>query len=122
MAARRWASGVWEEENKVDERLESAPIADAFAARDNTREREKKDEENGKGDKRGAPALLLTRVVVVRSVPGSRRPPAPAPARPPPPAPVGVVALVAFESCMPTMRMEHGVGLRPLEKDTGVRG
>ena len=45
MAARRRASGVWEEENKVSE---SAPIADAFAARDyNTREREKKDEEKG---------------------------------------------------------------------------
>ena len=48
LAARKRASGVWEEENWVGE---SAPITDAFAARDhNTREREK-DEEKGKGDK-----------------------------------------------------------------------
>jgi hypothetical protein len=53
------------------------------------------------------PALLLTRVVVVRSVVGSRRAPA-----------TGVVA--AFESCMLTMRTERGVGLRPPEKGTGV--
>ena len=40
---RRRASGVWEEETKVGE---SAPIADAFAARDhNTRKREEKDKE-----------------------------------------------------------------------------
>jgi hypothetical protein len=125
MAARRRASGVWEEEKRVGE---GVSIADAFAARDHIRER-KKDEEGkkrGKGKDEegrgggGAPALLLTRVVVVRSVPGSRRPPAPAPApaRPPLPAPVGLVA--AFESCMLTMRTERGVGLRPPEKGTGV--
>ena len=120
MAARRRASGVWEEENKVGE---GAPIADAFAARDhNTREREKKDEEKGRGDKGGAPALLLTRAVVVRSVPSSRRPPAPAPERPQLPAPVGVVALAAFKSRMLTMRTERGLGLRPPEKGTGVCG
>ena len=59
------------------------------------------------------PAVLLTRVVVVRSVPccSPRRPPAPGP-------PVAEVA--AFESCMLTMRTERGVGLRPPEKGTGV--
>ena len=122
MAARRRASGVWEED-KVGE---SAPVTDAFAPRDrNTREREKKDEEKKKGDKGGTPTLLLPRVVVVvvvvvRSVPGSRRPPAPA--RLPLPAPVGVVVPTAFGSCMLTMRTERGVGLRPPEKGTGVRG
>jgi hypothetical protein len=84
---------------------ESPPIADTFVAwEDHTRE--------GKGGG-VAPALLLTRVVVVRSVPGSRR-------LPPAPAPVAVVA--AFESCMLTMRTERGVGLRPPEKGTGICG
>jgi len=83
---------------------ENPPIADAFAALDHTPER-KKDEE-GKGGGWVAPALLLTRVVVVRSVPGSRRPPAP---------------VAVFESCMLTMRTERGMGLRPPEKGTSVR-
>ena len=46
-AAGKWASGVWEEENRVGE---CAPIADAFAARDHTRGRKKvkeKDDEEG---------------------------------------------------------------------------
>jgi hypothetical protein len=47
MAARRQASGVWEEEKSVGE---SASIADAFAARDHTRERKEKHEEKGKDD------------------------------------------------------------------------
>ena len=59
---------------------------------------------------RVTPTLLLTRVVIVRSVPGSRRPP----------VPVAVVAI--FEFCMLTMRTERGVGLRPPEKGTGVCG
>src|SRR5258708_30991354 len=90
IVARKRASSVWEEEKRVGE---SAPIADAFALRDHTRER-KKDEEGKKKGKDGvvrggggggvAPALLLTRVVVVRSVPGSRRPPPPAPPAPAP--------------------------------------
>ena len=47
MAAHRRTSGVWEEENKVGK---GAPIADAFAARDHTRERKEKHEEKGKDD------------------------------------------------------------------------
>src|SRR5258707_11364351 len=120
IVARKRASSVWEEEKRVGE---SAPIADAFTLRDHTRER-KKDEEGKKKGKDGvgggggvAPALLLTRVVVVRSVPGSRRPPALAP---PAPGPGPVAAVAAFESCTLTMRTERGVGLRPPEKGTGV--
>jgi hypothetical protein len=66
--------------------------------------------ERGRMD-RVAPALLLTRVVViVRSVPGSRQPPVP------------VVVVAIFEFCMLMMRTERGVGLRPPEKVTGVCG
>jgi hypothetical protein len=55
----------------------TSEIADAFAARDHTRNLKGKDEEQ-RGGGGVAPALLLTSVVVVvRSVPGSRRPPAP---------------------------------------------
>ena len=53
----------------------SRPIADAFAVRDRTREWKKYEEKKGEG--RVAQVLLLTCIVVVRSVPGSRRPPAP---------------------------------------------
>ena len=79
---------------------ESPPIADAFAAtppRDQIRE-EKKDEKV-RGWEGVTPAVLLTRVVVVRSVPccSPRRPPAP---RPP------VAEVAAFESCMLTMLTE----------------
>src|ERR1700733_8722852 len=105
IAARKRASGVWEEEKRVGE---SSPIADAFAARDHTREQ--KNDEEGRGGVTSA--LLLTRVVVVRSVPCCCSP------RRPPPAPPAEVA--AFESCMLTMRTERGVGLRPPEKGTGV--
>jgi hypothetical protein len=115
--ARKRASGVWEEEERVSER---PPIADAFAAQDHTREWKKDEEgkkvkdEEGRGGGGVAPALLLTCViVVVQSVHGSRRPPTPSA-----PAPVAVVA--AFESCKLTMQTERGVGLRPLEKGTGV--
>jgi hypothetical protein len=118
IAARKRASGVWEEENSVGE---SAPIADAFALRDHTRERKNNEEgkkkgkdEVGGGGGEAAPALLLTRVVVVRSVPGSRPPPPPVPAPPAPPGPVAAVA--AFESCMLTMRTERSVGLGLLRK------
>jgi hypothetical protein len=45
MAARKQASGVWEEGKKVGE---SPPIADAFTARNHTRER-KEEEEGNKG-------------------------------------------------------------------------
>jgi hypothetical protein len=48
---------------------ENPPMADADA-QDHIRER-KKDEEPGKGGRGVARALLLTRVIVVRSVPGS---------------------------------------------------
>ena len=50
MAAGRQASGVWEEEKSVGK---SAPIADAFAARDHTRERKEKHEEKGKDEGKG---------------------------------------------------------------------
>jgi hypothetical protein len=42
IAARKRASGVWQEEKRVGE---SPPIADVFAARDHTREQKKDDEE-----------------------------------------------------------------------------
>jgi hypothetical protein len=83
----------------------SLPIADAFAARDHTRER--KIEEEGREAEEAeevASALLLTRVVI-RSVAGSRRAPAAAP-----------VVVTAFKSCMLTMRAERDAGLRPREK------
>ena len=85
----------------------------------------RRNKEKGKRDKGGAPALLLTRIVVavvlvvVRSVPGSRRPLGPA-STTTAPAPVGVVAL-AFGSCTLAMRTERGVGLRPPEKGTAIR-
>jgi hypothetical protein len=111
IAARKRASGVWEEEKSVVG--ESKPSADAFAAvppRDHIRE-QKKDEV--RGWEGVTLAVLLTRVVVVRSVPccSPRRRPAPG-------QPVAEVA--AFESCMLTMRTERGVGLRSPEKGTGV--
>jgi hypothetical protein len=83
----------------------SPPIADAFAARDHTRER--KIEEEGRQAEEAeevASALLLTRVVI-RSVASSRRAPPPAP-----------VAVTAFKSGRLTMRAERGAGLRPPEK------
>jgi hypothetical protein len=49
IAARKRASGVWEEEKRVGE---SPPIADAFAARNHTWER-KKGEEGKKGKDEG---------------------------------------------------------------------
>jgi hypothetical protein len=102
IAARMRASGVWEGEKRVVG--ESPPIADAFAAREPTREQE------GKEGGKVARALLLTCVVVVRSVPGSRRLPVPGP----------VAVVVGFESCMLTMRTERGVGFGPPEKGTGI--
>ena len=93
---------------------EKPPIADADAAtppRDQIREQKK--DEKVRGWEGVTPAVPLTRVVFVRSVPccSPRRPPAP---RPP------VAEVAAFESCMLTMCMERGVGLRPPEKGTGV--
>jgi hypothetical protein len=56
-------------------------------------------------------AVLLTRVVAVRSVPGrSRRLQAPWP----------LAEVAAFESCMPTMRTERGLGSCPPGKGTVV--
>src|SRR5260370_1193584 len=119
IGAHKRASRVWEAEKRAGE---SAPIADAFKLRDHTRER-KKDEEGKKKGKDGvgggggvAPALLLTRVVVVRSVPGSRRPPALAPPAPEP-GPVAVAA--AFRASIVSMCPARGVGLRPPENETG---
>jgi hypothetical protein len=91
---------------------EGPPIAnvDVFAAPlDHTRMK-KKDEE-GRGEGVTLAVLLLTRVVAVRSIPGcSRRLPAP-----------GLVAdVAAFESCMPAMRTERGLCLRPPEKSKGL--
>src|SRR6266852_925047 len=68
IAARKRASGVWEEEKAVGE---SPAVTDAFVAPDHTRERKKDEEGRGGG---AALALLLTCVVIIRSVPGSRRP------------------------------------------------
>jgi len=95
IASRKRASGVWEEEEKKRVVGESPPFAnaDAFAARDHA------GKEGGVWGVVMTPALLLTRVVVVRSVPSSRRALLA-------PAPVAVVA--AFESCMLTMQTERG--------------
>jgi len=94
MAARKQASGVWEEEKG----LASPPIADAFTALDHTQER--KIEEGGrKGqDAEDVVSALLTYAMIC-SVAGSRR-------APPPPVPV---AVTAFKPCKLTVRAEHGV-------------
>src|SRR5260370_38138461 len=74
IAARKRASGVWGKEKRVGER---APIADAFALRDHTRERTKDEEGKKKGKDGvrggggGAAALLLTRGVVGGAAPGA---------------------------------------------------
>jgi hypothetical protein len=77
-------------------------VQDAFAARDQTRER--KEEGKKRKDREWAARHYgLTRIVVVRSITGSRR--APPPAR---------VVVVVFEPCMLTMVTEGGMGLREL--------
>jgi len=105
MAARKQASGVWEEEKG----LASPPIADAFTALDHTRE-QKIEEEGRKGQDAEDVASALLTYARIYSVAGSRRAPLP-------PVPV---AVTAFESCMLTMRAERGAGLRPPEKGRGV--
>jgi hypothetical protein len=87
IAARKRASGDWEEEKSVGESTYHRHFRSTGTYTGARRETEGV----------GAPALLLTCVVVVRSVPGSRRPP----------VPVAVVA--AFESCMLTMRIVRNV-------------
>jgi hypothetical protein len=78
IAARKRASGVWEEEKSVVG--ESPPIADASAPppRDYIREQKKGRSE---GEVVVTPAVPRTRVVVVQSVPccSPRGPPAPGP-------------------------------------------
>jgi len=70
-------SGYPVSEKKKERVGENPPNADAFAARNHTRERK----EEGKKGKEGewvARALRLTRIVVVRSITGSRHAPPPA--------------------------------------------
>ena len=78
------------------------PSADAIAARDYKRVRKKegKKEMDGGWVKR---ALRFTRIVVVRSIMGSRRAP-----------PSTHVAVAVFKSCMLTMGTEGDVGSREL--------
>ena len=98
----KWASSVREEEKRVGVSrrvLRSQTLSQHGAMQGSGRRGRMK---NGEG--RMAPALLLTLAVVVRSVPGSRRPPAPA----------RVAVVATFESYMLTMQC--GVGLCPPEK------
>ena len=75
-----------------------APSADGLAARDDTREQEERKEKEGEWV---AQVLRLTRIVVVRSLTGSRRA-----------APLASVIVAVFEFCMLTMRTEGGVRSR----------
>ena len=61
-------------------------------------------ERGGRKREWGARHYVLTRIIVVRSITGSRRAPPPA-----------CVAVVVFEPCTLTMVMEGGMGLRELE-------
>ena len=110
IAARKRASGVWEEEKSVVG--ESPPIADAFAAPPRDHIREQKKDEEVRGWEGVTPAVLLTCVFVVRSVAccSPRRLLAPGP-------PVAEVA--AFELHADDAK-ERSVGLRPTEKGMGV--
>ena len=75
-----------------------APSADDLAAQDDTREQEERKEKEGE---RVAQVLRLTRIVVVRSLTGSRRA-----------AQLASVIVAVFETCMLTMRTEGGVRSR----------
>jgi hypothetical protein len=66
MTANERTSGARKEETRVSE---GPPSADAFAARDHTRERN--EEERKKEGEWVAWALRLTRIVIVRSITGS---------------------------------------------------
>jgi hypothetical protein len=75
IAARKRASNVREEEKRV---RKSPPIADAFAARNHTREwnkgeGKKENDEDGREGEAVELGLLLTRLIVARYIPSSRR-------------------------------------------------